>query len=133
MSKDNDNDNYDVGYKKPPESGQFKKGESGNKNGRPKKDNSFPGIFKKVMEEDIDTLDKRTGKKLVMSRREIIVRQTINNASNGDKAAIKQVSDWEKKLGHMDTPEPGTRSGVLVMPAAMTQEEWNERFSNKRH
>ncbi len=36
MAEKKDSENYDVGYKKPPEKSQFKKGESGNPEGRPK-------------------------------------------------------------------------------------------------
>ena len=32
----NDNDDYEVGYGRPPKSGQFKKGQSGNPKGRPR-------------------------------------------------------------------------------------------------
>ena len=32
-----DNENYEVGYGKPPKANQFQKGQSGNPSGRPKK------------------------------------------------------------------------------------------------
>ena len=38
---------YEVGYKKPPKSGQFKPGQSGNRKGRPKKNISGKSIFEK--------------------------------------------------------------------------------------
>jgi Family of unknown function (DUF5681) len=37
MNENNETQDYEVGYGKPPKTSQFKKGESGNPSGRPKK------------------------------------------------------------------------------------------------
>lgn len=62
--------NYKVGYGKPPKSGQFKPGQSGNSKGRPKKlKNKIPAV------DGINVLDQRTNQ-IVMEEafREISVR-----------------------------------------------------------
>ena len=45
MSKDKTQDDYEVGYGKPPKGRQFQKGVSGNPTGRPKKAAEFHSIF----------------------------------------------------------------------------------------
>lgn len=66
MSKDN----YDVGYGKPPKSGQFKLGQSGNPKGRPKKSkNKVPELG------GIDVLGQRTNQIIIdEAYREVSVR-----------------------------------------------------------
>ena len=65
-SKD-DNQNYDVGYKKPPMSTQFKKGQSGNKNGRPKGSLNMNTILNKELNVAVSVT--RMGKKLKIKKK----------------------------------------------------------------
>jgi len=47
------NDDYEVGYKKPPKKGQFKKGKSGNPKGRPAGSKNKKTVFNDVLEREI--------------------------------------------------------------------------------
>ena len=49
MSNGDELEDYEVGYGKPPKSGQFKKGISGNPPGRPKKPSDFASELKKEL------------------------------------------------------------------------------------
>src|SRR5438552_4485055 len=46
-------EHYDVGYRKPPQQHQFKKGQSGNKRGRRKGTQNMLGVFKKIADEKV--------------------------------------------------------------------------------
>ena len=86
---------YAVGYKKPPKSGQFKKGVSGNKKGRPKKikepltGNSTSEILKKVLNDPIQVSDGRGSE--IITKGEAMMTQMVNKAIGGDIQAFKQL------------------------------------------
>jgi hypothetical protein len=80
--------NYDVGYRRPPRSGQFKKGQSGNPKGRRKGAKSLPDLFLKVLHENV-TINEN-GAKRTIPKLEAVMKQLVNKAAGGD---IKLV--WE--------------------------------------
>ena len=77
-----------VGYGHPPEHGKFKKGQSGNPRGRPKKKLEDPlDIFGRVLKESaVVTVN---GEKHIMSQQEILIRQLHKKASEGDLQSMK--------------------------------------------
>ena len=75
------NPNYDVGYKKPPAKSQFKKGQSGNPNGRPKQ---ADGVS---ITEVLD--GKQYGRNgVTVSNREALVIRLLKDASEGNQKAF---------------------------------------------
>ncbi len=89
MSKDKKTEDYEVGYGKPPESGQFKKGVSGNPSGRPK---TPPEIGSAVMRE-LDSSLRITvnGKEIVIKKREGVAKQLVNKSLSGHLASTRMV------------------------------------------
>ena len=81
-------DDDEVGYGKPPKSGRFKKGISGNPSGRPKK----PLDFDSTLMRAINTRAK------VITKRELAAIQVANQAASGKRSAIRQVSDSERRV-----------------------------------
>ena len=80
--------NYQVGYMKPPRATQFKPGQSGNPNGRPKgKAMSFAESIEKELQATIIANEGGTPRR--MSKLEAIAKQQTNKALRGDHKATE--------------------------------------------
>jgi hypothetical protein len=126
MAHDNDNDNEGVGFGRPPKQHQFKKGQSGNPRGRPKKSGRKP----KPGEIDIArmlnaefTLPTADGERKV-GVYEIVCRGLATRAVNERnlRAAIQFVKRCEA-LNVIRTPPRRKTHGVLTISPEMTKEE----------
>ena len=81
MSDDRETEDYEVGYGKPPESGQFKKGISGNPLGRPKK---LADLGSQLLRElDSKLIINENGKRKVITKLEGVVKQLLNKSLSG--------------------------------------------------
>jgi hypothetical protein len=78
----------DVGYGKPPKSSQFKKGQSGNAKGRPKREKTIRSLLKKIASETV-TARLPTGDK-DMQVIEFVLRSLVQRAAKGDNRATTQ-------------------------------------------
>ena len=95
---------YANNYRKPPLHTRFKKGQSGNPRGRPKK--TLPGLLLATLNEPVFvTID---GKRRKITKREVIVTQMVNNAAGADLRATKMLIDMlqqvEGKVGAVALP-----------------------------
>lgn len=91
----NDNDDNKVGYRKPPKHSRFKKGQSGNKKGRPKRSKDFDKIFSDQLEQLISL---RVGEKTEkVPIRTAIAKSLINGALRLDRNCLKAVLDLMRK------------------------------------
>lgn len=80
---------YEVGHGRPPKSGRFKKGKSGNPRGRPRGARNFTSVVTEQLNEKVPVkLKGRTRKK---SKLELIVMRLVNDAINGDPRARAQL------------------------------------------
>lgn len=87
-------DDYKVGYGKPPKSSQFKKGQSGNPNGRPRKKEPLPvhqrtphEVFRSILHQKrFVTID---GQEQELSTLEVIYHAIIKEATKGNPTALK--------------------------------------------
>jgi Family of unknown function (DUF5681) len=87
------------GYGKPPKNGQFKKGQSGNPKGRPKKSSepvSRAYLFRKVANEMVAI--KAGTRNEIMTRWEALVRQVQNLALSKDSSAARLLHQMRKKF-----------------------------------
>ena len=82
---DADNEDYEVGYGRPPRAGQFKKGQSGNPKGRPKAAKNVETMLRETLMRKISIAENGRRKKITAL--EAFFRQTLNNALGGDARA----------------------------------------------
>jgi uncharacterized protein YqeY len=85
----------EVGYGKPPKSGQFRKGVSGNPSGRPKKPSNFEA--KVLRELNAPLVINENGKKKVITKDEAIAKQMVNKAVSGQVQSIRLVDNWRRQ------------------------------------
>jgi len=114
---------YEVGYRKPPESGRIRKGERRNPNGRrgkkakpPPPDNSVKGIIERLDEETVEFMERQ------ISKREAMIRVVQAKALKGDIQSMKLFEDMRRQAG-VGQARPG--GGVLVVPATPDLESWS--------
>ena len=80
-------EDYEVGYGKPPKSGQFKKGMSGNPLGRPKKAADFgPQLLRELNSKPIIN---ESGKRRTITKLEGLVKQVVNKGLSGSLPATR--------------------------------------------
>ena len=85
---------YKVGYRKPPKKSQFKKGKSGNPNGRPKHENSFKNLQRIIADELLEVVTiSVNGKPCKMTRIEAVMRAQFNAAMTAKSGAARHYID----------------------------------------
>ena len=96
-SKEETADNYEVGYRKPPKSTQFKKGVSGNPSGRPKRPLDFHRALLRKARAQITISDN--GRPVRITKLEGIAMQVTNKALTGNSSSVKNfVSFYQQAL-----------------------------------
>lgn len=99
-----------VGYKKPPRHTQFKPGLSGNVKGRPKGAKNFATAMEDELRAPIEVTEK--GKRKRISKREAIVKQTVNKAVSGDAKATA-ILLYEARIHESQNPSSAIQSFVV--------------------
>ena len=113
MSKDD----YPVGYKKPPKEHRFKKGRSGNPNGRPKGARSLPEEVRRALRKTITVTED--GKRRKITVVEAALRRLVEQAvAKGEMRAITHILTLADSYG-METARAALPSEdeALVMAA----------------
>lgn len=118
MSSDltRDNRDYEVGYKRPPVSGRFKKGQSGNPSGASKavrdrkvRAASFADLFSERMLQTVEV--EGTGRKIRITRMHLAVRRRVEASAKGDMTALRELL----KLHDVKAPVDVGREMVLTL------------------
>lgn len=96
MAKHPKTTNYEIGYKKPPKSGQFKPGQSGNKKGRPKGSKNFKTDLAEELAETISITEGGKPKKI--TKQKAIIKSTVAKAIKGDIKATNTLFGMVLKI-----------------------------------
>ena len=91
MSKDDDADDYEVGYGRPPVSTRFQKGRSGNPKGRKRGSKNIATLVNEALQEQV--VVNTGGRKCKMSKLQAAFTQQANKAAAGDPKAMKLMLD----------------------------------------
>lgn len=76
-----------VGYRKPPEATRFKKGQSGNPEGRRKGSLNVATVFARTLREKV--VVNENGKRTTITKFEAAIKQFVNKAASGDLRALQ--------------------------------------------
>jgi hypothetical protein len=87
-----------VGYKRPPKSGQFKPGKSGNPRGRPKGGSDFRADLAAEMREPIILRDKN-GRAHKVAKQRALIKLLVSSALQNEKGAITALLAWMRFFG----------------------------------
>ena len=106
--KKDQQDDYDIGYGKPPKSSQFAKGKSGNPKGRPKGSLNLETAVRRAFTAKVPVTEN--GRRRMVSKLEISIAQVANKAAGGDLKAAKMMfdllpSDSYKTTNEVMTPD----------------------------
>lgn len=100
-----------VGYRNPPKEHRFKKGRSGNPNGRPRRTaRAADQIMSDVFERQLPYQSNGVTKTATIN--ELCIRFWINRALNGDLQAAEVLLDMRKHADHF--VDPGGEEIVVV-------------------
>jgi Family of unknown function (DUF5681) len=113
MSKEKDD--YEVGYKKPPVAARFKKGQSGNPGGKPKKIAPKLNLGKILQSIDNEELIvKIEGKGKRMLKAEIYFRQLFTKAIKGDLTDARLIAKMAAKYFGPEADGPSEMRFMIV-------------------
>jgi hypothetical protein len=98
---------YEVGYARPPRSGQFVKGRSGNPNGRPKGSRNFAAVVLRESRKTVRVNSPRGSRSV--TKLEAAVMQLGNKAAQGDLPAQREF------LSLVRVSEEAASSGVVPL------------------
>lgn len=91
---------YEIGYRRPPSSGQFTKGKSGNPKGRPKGSKNFMTLLEKELDQPI--VVNENGKRKTITRRHAVVKKIVGGALQGDQKGLLTLVEVLRKAGRFD-------------------------------
>jgi hypothetical protein len=118
---------YEIGYARPPKSGQFKKGQSGNKRGRPKGSKLFSETVVEALDEKVTISEN--GRRRIITKREALAKQLVNKAAGGDIKSIKLLSEMSEGV---DERERDRRSEAAHQGYSSARERLMKKLDQMR-
>lgn len=102
-----------AGYGNPPKQHYFKKGQSGNPKGRPKKPKDVPGLVDRELSKKVRI--KEQGEVRTVTKLEAMVTGLVAKALGGDHRALKLVLDLKRQHIDPDEFEIGVDADAMLM------------------
>lgn len=129
MEERKPNDDEAVGRRRPPKASQFKKGQSGNPRGRPRKKPGHQSIAARVLGEIQRLSGRPKGARVRYTMLEVIVMTLKQLTATGHAAASTLYMKFVMRHGTQQASDQPI--GYIVIPEALTREEWEARYSPK--
>lgn len=123
------NADYTVGYRRPPKTTQFKKGESGNPKGRPKGSRSLQTILVEELKSSVTIHEN--GRSKTVKKGEVIVKQMVNKAMAGDHKAAHLVLGVSQQQEYQDTLKESTAIDTVAQEDQVVMQSIMERMKNQ--
>ena len=128
MAENNDSGDG-VGYGRPPQATQFKKGQSGNPRGRPRKPRGEATIAARVLGKIQRLARQPRGARVRHTSLELIAMTLKQLTAAGNHRAAALYTRVSARFGRQ--PTENNLVGYLIVPAPMTKEEWIARYAPK--
>ena len=112
--------NYVVGFKKPPHHTRFKKGQSGNPRGKVKGRKNYRAELLEELNEKV--IVSENGRPRKLSKQTLVIKRMVADAVNGDARAREQLL---RLIGQIDAFEAGSER---TAPSAAEDAEIMARF-----
>src|SRR5438874_10489692 len=93
---------YEVGYGKPPRHTRFRKGQSGNPQGRPKGSQNLTTLLSEALNEPVIVAENGGRRKITM--RQAIIKQLVKRSATADLRAIKILLDIVRDIERQTEP-----------------------------
>ena len=90
---------YQIGYKRPPKEGQFRKGKSGNPKGRPKGSSNFMTLLDKELSQPV--VVNENGKTKTISRMQAMVKRLVSQALQGEQRSFLTLIEVLRRTGKL--------------------------------
>ncbi len=97
-------DDYEVGYGKPPRHTRFIKGQSGNPRGRPPGAKNLKTLLSEALNETVIVTEN--GGRRKVTKRQAIITQLVNRSATADFRAIKILLDMLREIESQTEPAP---------------------------
>ena len=120
---------YEVGYRKPPRSTRFKKGQSGNPRGRPSGSKNLSTLLSEALNEPVTVTEN--GRRRKVSKRETIIKQLVNQSANGDWRAVKMLLESLRDIEGQTEPAADEPSAFTAADEEVI-EQLKARLSRKK-
>jgi len=94
---------YEIGYRRPPPSGQFQKGTSGNPQGRPKGSKNFLTLLEQELAQKV--VVNENGRRKTVTRLQAMVKRMVAGALQGEPKAVLTLVDILRRSGGIEPPQ----------------------------
>ena len=101
---------YEVGYKKPPQSTRFRRGQSGNPNGRPRGSKNLATLLEDELKQRV--VINENGRRRSITKQQAMVKHLVNKAVSGDRRLMQLLLD-EVRLIENRASSSSNGNGVL--------------------
>ncbi|SEO89065.1 hypothetical protein SAMN04490248_11535 [Salinihabitans flavidus] len=115
-------DDHQVGYGKPPKQHRWKKGQSGNPSGKRRCEERIEETFRRIAEEEI--LVNHNGSQTAMPQREAVIRSVLAKGMKGDVPAFKAITPFLDRGDSSGVASANLTAELADLDVLQTHADW---------